>query len=210
MNLQEEMWKGEFGDEYAFRNPSNIEEINKLYIESFGVNRKELNEEFIGKLDKNIRILEVGCNTGAQLSVLKEMGFKNLYGIELSMVPLIKAKTSFPEYNLIQGNATDIPFKDNYFDLVYTSGVLIHIHKDNLGKAIDEIFRVSNKYIWGFEYFSEKREMINYRGRDNVLWKDDFAKNYLDKFNNLNLLKRKKIKYLSNDNYDEMFLLEKL
>ena len=42
--------------------------------------------------------------------------------------------------------------------VVFTSGLLIHIHPDNLGKAIDEICRVSKRFVWGFEYYSETEE----------------------------------------------------
>jgi pseudaminic acid biosynthesis-associated methylase len=209
MTKQEELWNGIFGDEYAVRNPSNMNDMDKLYIELFNISRTDINKEVIGNIDKNIKILEVGCNTGAQLNILKNMGFIDLHGLELSIEPLLEAKKLHPKLNLIQGNAINTPYKDKYFDMVFTSGVLIHINEENLNKAMDEMYRVSKKYIWCYEYFSEEREMIKYRGIDNVLWKDNFCKKFMERFPDLQLVKSKKVKYIKNDNVDEMFLLVK-
>jgi len=55
------------------------------------------------------------------------MGFTNLYGIELQWYAVEKAKEYTKGINIIQGSGFDIPFKDGYFDLVITNGVLIHI-----------------------------------------------------------------------------------
>jgi len=55
-------------------------------------------------------------------------GINNLYGIELQQYAIEKAKALTKRINIIHGVADDIPFKDGYFDMVFTSGVLIHIH----------------------------------------------------------------------------------
>jgi len=72
-----------------------------------------------------------------------------------------------------------------------------------------EIYRVSKKYIWGFEYFSDGYQEIEYRGNKNVLWKANFAQIYLDNFPDLELVKTEKYKYLEDGNIDLMFLLRK-
>jgi len=51
--------------------------------------------------------------------------------------------------NLIQGSVFDIPFKDKYFDMVFTAGVLIHVSPSDIKKVLKEIYRCSTKYIWG-------------------------------------------------------------
>ena len=43
--FQEENWYGDHGDEYNKRNPQTIEEMDKLYIENFGITRSDLNKE---------------------------------------------------------------------------------------------------------------------------------------------------------------------
>ena len=164
---------------------------------------------FVDNFDRSIKILEVGSNVAAQLHGLQSIGFENLYGIELQPYAVEVSKQNTKNINLIQGSALDIPFKDSYFDLVFTSGVLIHINPDDIDLAIREVYRCTNEYIWGFEYYADKYSEIPYRGQRNLLWKANFAKLYIDKFTDLELVMEKRIKYLDNDNVDSMYLLKK-
>jgi len=120
--FQEKQWAGKFGRSYISRNPSNIKEMDKLYVQRYGVSRTKLDKGFLGKLNRSTKILEVGCNIGVQLLFLQRMGFQNLYGIEINGDALERAKAATRNLNLVQGSALDLPFKDNYFDLVFTSG----------------------------------------------------------------------------------------
>lgn len=174
-----------------------------------GVTRSKLNNEFLSDLDRNIKILEVGCNIGNQLKMLQGMGFKDLWGIEISDYTLKLAIEQTERMNLIKASVLNIPFKDRFFDLVFTSGVLIHIHPNDLPKAIDEVYRITKRYIWGYEYFSEKCQEIEYRGRKELLWKNNFKKEFIIRHSDLQVIKEKKLKYLDNDNVDEMYLLKK-
>ncbi len=206
---QMEIWAGRFGKEYTNRNPLSFDEMDALYLQNFGITRSSLNEEFLGGLDCSIRILEVGANVGAQLQGLQKLGFTNLYGIELQAYAVELSKARTRHINLIQGTTFDIPYKDGFFDLVFTSGLLIHISPDDIACALDEIYRCSKLYIWGWEYYADSYINIPYRARDNLLWKTDFARLYFDRFPDLELVKQKHVKYLNNDNVDSMFLLRK-
>jgi len=206
---QIKFWQGEFGKEFTNRNLNSVEDLDESYVQTWGVSRTSLNQEFLAGLDRDIKILEVGCNIGQQLRHLQLMGFRNLFGIEIQRDAVERAKISTKDINILSGSAFDIPFKDNWFDLVFTSGVLIHIHPKDLNTALNEINRCTKQYIWGFEYFSDKCEEINYRGHDGFLWKQDFCGLYLNSFPQLEVVKEKKIKYLKEDNTDQMFLLEK-
>ena len=206
---QLQRWNKIFGKEYTDRNKYTVSQLDKMYKKTYGITRTELNSQFIGKLDREIKILEIGSNIGNQLLVLQKMGFKNLFGLEPLEYAVELSKKRSIGINIIQGSAFDIPFKDNYFDLVFTSGVLIHINPKDIRKAMKEIYRCSNKYIWGFEYFSEKYQEVNYRGEKNLLWKADFPRLYIQNFSDLKLIKVKYIKYLQDKNIDEMFILKK-
>jgi len=94
------------------------------------------------------RVLEVGCNVGNQLLLLKEMGYTNLWGIELQDYAVEIARKRTSGINIVKGSAFDIPYKDAFFDLVFTSGVLIHIPPDHINKVLDEIYRCTNRYIY--------------------------------------------------------------
>jgi pseudaminic acid biosynthesis-associated methylase len=206
---QMEKWSGDFGKEYTNRNALTLDEMEVLYQKNYGLSRTEMNLKFIGDLDRSIRILEVGSNIGNQLLYLQKMGFSSLYGIELQEYAVEFSKSRTKRINIIQGSAFDIPFKDSFFDLVFTSGVLIHIAPSDLELVMREIYRSSKKLIWGFEYSSDVCTEIPYRGSTGLLWKNNFGKIYIDTFSDLRLVKEEKYKYLDNENIDSMYLLEK-
>ncbi len=213
MTEQLKEWTGEFGKEYTKRNLITPEGVDNTYLSKYGVTRTSINKDFIDFLDRDVKILEVGTNIGLQLNLLSKLGFKNLYGIEINPSAIEishKLNESLPIY-IIKASAFDIPFKDKWFDLVFTSGVLIHIHPNDMINATKEIYRCTNKHIWCFEYFApEGYKEIIYRGKSNLLWKTDFKKIFLDNFSDLKLMKEQLFSYKNGpDLIDQMFLLEK-
>jgi pseudaminic acid biosynthesis-associated methylase len=209
---QEKVWSSEMGKDYTDRNTLSPNELDKLYIENYGISRTQINKEFLlPEIDSNNRILEIGCNVGNQFLMLLKMGFNNLWGIELQQYAVEISKNRTKGVNIIQGSAFDLPFKDEYFDLLFTSGVLIHISPTDIEQVLKEMYRCSKKYIWGLEYFSTNGyENILYRGQENLLWKTDFAQLFLNQFPNLKLIKRKILKYQNNQNEDLVYLLKKV
>jgi hypothetical protein len=79
----------------------------------------------------------------------------------------------------------------------------------DLGAAMDEIYRCAGTYIWGIEYYSPRVAEVNYRSRNGLLWKTDYAALYLDRFKELELVREQRLPYLHNGNVDSMFLLRK-
>lgn len=212
LSEQEKFWSGEFGKAYTERNSHELDNWNKFYKETWGTTRTAMNEIALKGLAKDIKILEVGCNTGMQLRGLQAMGFSSLYGIEIQYYAVERAKDFTKQINIIQGSAFDLPFRDGYFDLVYTSGVLIHIAPDDLPRVMDEMYRCSSKYIWGWEYFAEEVTSINYRGNEGFLWKANFGQLFLDRFPNLKMVAYQDYPYIKENekgNVDRMYLLEK-
>ena len=183
--------------------------MDALYRRNFGLARSELNREFLGDMDRALRILEVGTNVGVQLQFLQDMGFRELYGMDVQTGALKATEKLRRDIKWIAGNASGIPFDDGFFDLVFTSGVLIHISPDDIEAAMREIHRCTKRYIWGFEYYADEYTPVPYRGRNDLLWKANFRQLYLDLFPDLMLAKERTMPYLANDNCDVMFLLEK-
>lgn len=207
---QAKAWEGEFGRRYTDRNPATFEEMNDLYRDRFGFGRAELNKEFLGHLDRSLEILEVGSNRGIQLVGLQSLGFSRLTGLELQAYAIEKAKNLTRGIDFKQGNVLHLPFADGFFDLVFTSGVLIHISPNDVGRALDEIHRCTRRFIWGYEYFADECVAIAYRGREDLLWKGDYAKLYLERFDDLTLVKERRLRTNEDDNLDCMYLLEKM
>jgi pseudaminic acid biosynthesis-associated methylase len=208
-NLQAEAWGGEFGRDYTERNTLSLDEVEELHARIFGITKTQMSAPFVDPLDRSIRILEIGSNIGSQLKILQALGFQSLYGIEIQPAAIEKAKAQTTNINFIRGNALDVPFKDGFFDLVFTSGVLIHIAPDNLPKVLSEIYRCSRRYIWGFEYFADEMTEVAYHGRPQMLWKTDYCKLYREQFPGLSLVKEQKFQYLDSDLVSSMFLLAK-
>jgi pseudaminic acid biosynthesis-associated methylase len=202
-------WTGDFGREYTDRNSFTPAELDELYQRNYGVSRTEINERFLADLPRDARILEVGCNLGNQLLLLREMGFTNLHGIEIQSYALDRAKERLAGAVLTQASAFQIPYPDCSFDLVFTSGVLIHIAPADLPVALAEIHRCARKWVWGFEYYAPEVTEVTYRGHTSLLWKTDYARLYLQHFQDLELVREDRFRYLDNENIDSAFLLRR-
>ena len=202
-------WTGEFGREYTDRNTYTAAELDQFYRQNYGTTRTEINQRFLKEIPKEARILEVGCNMGTQLLLLREMGYSNLFGIEIQSYALERAKQRIPGAVLTQASAFAIPYPDREFDLVFTSGVLIHIAPTDLPNALSEIHRCASAWIWGFEYYAPETTEIVYRGHHALLWKTDFARAYLQHFRDLKLVREERFRYLDRDNVDSAFLLRR-
>lgn len=209
MTDQEKKWAGEFGKAYTDRNTLSPSELDALYTRDFGFTKTELNKEFIGDMDRDIRILEVGSNDGNQLLLLQKMGFRDLWGMDIGDYAVELSKQRCKGINIIKASALDIPFKDDYFDLVFTNRVLIHVAPDDLSQVMDEIYRITRRYIWCHEYFAEEKTEVNYRGNKDLLWKNNFMSLFLSHYKGLSLVKEKKHKYITDGNVDQTFLLRK-
>src|ERR1700676_1360849 len=201
-------WTGAFGQEYTDRNLLSPEAHDALYGYDFGISRKQLNQIFLQGVPKDARILEFGCNIGNQLILLQQMGYRNLFGIEVQPYALKLARSRTRNIGLSQGSVFRIP-ESRPFDLVFTSRVLIHISIEDLDAAMDEIYRCAGTYVWGMEYYSPRVAEVNYRNRKGLLWKTDYSRLYLDRFKDLELVREQRLPYLHNENIDSMFLLRK-
>ncbi|MGB6476309.1 MAG: pseudaminic acid biosynthesis-associated methylase [Candidatus Sulfotelmatobacter sp.] len=206
---QMEVWKGEFGREYTDRNTFDADAVDTLYRKNYGLTRTALNQEFLGGISRDASFLEVGCNTGNQLLLLQRMGYANLSGLELQPYALEIARSRARNISLAQGSALAIPHADAAFDVVFTSGVLIHIAPEDLPRAMDEIHRCARTYIWGMEYYAPDVTEVNDRNHSGLLWKMDYARRYLTRFEDLELVREQHVPYLEGANVDTVFLLRK-
>ena len=123
------------------------------------------------------KILDVGCSNGLACVNFHDKG-KKAYGIDVSEIAIRYANERYGARNCIIANAADIPFKDNWFDAVFSCDVLEHLTPEDANRAIKEICRVSSKYLFlvidfkieGNREFLIKvqREKEIFRGIDNL------------------------------------------
>jgi ubiquinone/menaquinone biosynthesis C-methylase UbiE len=149
-NPQIREWKSDFGREYTERNTLDPTALDALYHTNYGMSRSQLNREFLMNIPAEARILEVGFNVGNQLLMLAQAGYSNLFGIEIQRYAVDKARKRLPNAVLAEGSLLDIPYPDQHFDLVFTSGVLIHIAPAQIHSALDEIYRTAKTWIWAW------------------------------------------------------------
>ena len=174
-----ERWRGEFGNDYVDRNDASENRVQQR-VSAFRTVFDQLN-------GPPGSVLEVGCNIGINLRALRALGIANLAAVE----PNAKAREILEQESVIEpGNLHDatadgLPFKAAEFDLVFTSGVLIHIPPVSLENAYREIHRVAGRYILTMEYFSPREEVISYHGHQDMLFKRDFGGLWLDLFDDL-------------------------
>lgn len=91
-------------------------------------------------------ILDVGCGEGFSLNKMNENNIgEKLEGIDYSKEAISLGKNLFPHLSLKTGSIYDLPYKNNSFDLVLCTEVLEHL--DNSQKGLEEVVRVSKKYI---------------------------------------------------------------
>jgi pseudaminic acid biosynthesis-associated methylase len=180
-------WTSAFGREYTDRNTMTADQMDQAFVEEFGVRKSVIYRELVGPA----RIaagdaLEVGCNIGLQLELLGRAnpGLR-LHGVEPQSYAIERARTRLPAVTLYQANAFRLPLPDGSMDLVMTNGVLIHIHPDDLGRALSEIHRVASRFIFCHEYYAPDCTEVGYRGHDGLLWKTDFAAEYARRFPDL-------------------------
>jgi pseudaminic acid biosynthesis-associated methylase len=173
-------WTGEFGHDYLARNGVVHPDDIRIRAGCLSAVLKSIDTP-------PTSILEVGCNVGLNLHALAQISEAALHGVE----PFVEA---FEKLNSADGpklasshcnDGAHLPYDDASIDLVFTSGVLIHVHPDDLFDVMDEVHRVSKRYILCNEYFGKKPEELLYRGKAGLLFKRDFGGAYLDRYQDL-------------------------
>jgi pseudaminic acid biosynthesis-associated methylase len=208
---QIKVWSGDFGRSYTERNRfKSVDDFNGFYAGRYGRGRDEINADWLAGIPKDARILEVGANIGNQLAALQRLGFTQLYGVEIQRYSIEESRKLYSGIDVVLGSGLDIPFKDGWFDLVFTNNVLIHISPVNLPTMLKEIGRVTRRYILGFEYYAPEFTEVHYRGHDDLLWKGDYAQLYRDNNPGLVVEREELMPCLDElGNIDKFFLLRK-
>ena len=108
----------------------------------------------------------MGCGKGFMLYDFKKQ-FPNfmIYGIDISDYAIENSLEDVRQ-NLKVGSCDDIPFKDNYFDLVISINTIHNLDKEGCARSLKEICRVSkkNKFIIVDAYSNdeEKKRMYSW------------------------------------------------
>lgn len=94
---------------------------------------------------KNIKILDLGCGDGQFLEMLQKKGFNNLYGLDISLTRVKRARqlTGLDAKRIKKGFAEKTPFQSGFFDIIICSEVIEHVK--NPEEIVSEIHRLLKK-----------------------------------------------------------------
>jgi pseudaminic acid biosynthesis-associated methylase len=172
----ESMWAGKFGDDYLERNRA----------------AGDTRGPFWNRLLDTISItsaLEVGCNVGANLRWLADrLGPAHVYGVDINVKTLAALRQTHPGINAVLSPGRELPFRDRWFDLAFTAGVLIHQPESTLPLMMSEIVRCSNRYVLSAEYCAMETTEVPYRGVEGALFKRDYGRIYRELFPGLKMI----------------------
>lgn len=98
--------------------------------------------DYTGSRSENL--CEIGCASGYLAKFIKDnsLSLIKYYGVDLSIEPLLLAKTNEP---FIQARSFQLPFEKEKFDIVLDGATLIHVH--NWRESIHEYARVTKKFV---------------------------------------------------------------
>ena len=180
---QVKFWRGDFGDTYVDRNATSHEHMRmrlSMWVRIF--------EYMAADMPKSV--LEIGPNIGLNIRAMKMLCAAEYFAVEPNEKArqILIEEDVLPAANLQNAFAGDFVVPETPVDLAFTSGVLIHIHHDDLLAACTNIHKSSGKYIVCYEYFSDKPEIIQYRGHGDKLFKRDYGSFWLENFPDLKCL----------------------
>lgn len=96
-------------------------------------------------LGDNSKVLDVGCAKGFMLYDFFRLNPNlDLYGVDISEYAIENSVTEI-NHKLQVANATNLPYEDNFFDLVIAINTIHNLDKAECATALKEISRVSKK-----------------------------------------------------------------
>lgn len=167
----EAIWSGSFGDEYNKRNDKPFRERQAWW-------------DFVSEKYQFCNVLEIGCNKGVNLHMIsRHLDHPSMaWGIDINGDAVKKAKALYPDLNVVLGSGLDFPYKDDFFEMVFTAGVLIHQSPSTVETMMQEAIRVSSKYVMAIEYDADVFTEVPYRGLDGALFKGPFGDVYTGRY----------------------------
>lgn len=171
-NEQQDFWSRKYAQEYIIKN-SDFELSKGIKAWS----------KMLERTEQISTLLECGSNIGRNINFLNHVlpeTDKSIIELSYEAFKIVTEKYKLDQ--AFNGTIVDSFFKPEEFDLVYTMGVLIHIHPDHLLDNLKKMYEYSSKYILIGEYFSRTPVMLEYQGEKDKLFKRDFGSYLIQHF----------------------------
>jgi 2-polyprenyl-3-methyl-5-hydroxy-6-metoxy-1,4-benzoquinol methylase len=156
--------------------------------------------DIINKADRVSLILDVGCNCSPIMSMLKILGFKNLYGCDLfpsimhytsmegdySLNTLITEICEDQTFNISVQDLEKTNFKDNMFDFITSLSVIEHgVNIQNYFREMNRILKKDGMLLTSTDYWPDKivngvKTRVNPRHKpDNIFSTEEIETNII-------------------------------
>jgi|TARA_B100001964_G_C14190406_1_gene580774 2-polyprenyl-3-methyl-5-hydroxy-6-metoxy-1,4-benzoquinol methylase len=128
---------------YEDKQIHNLYEISGFSYEGELKGLKETYGNCLKIADKLInnkkRLLDIGCGNGFLLEKAMELGWEEVFGIELSKDAINKANSSIKK-NIYNGSFESNNYKDQNFDVIFFAMVIEHFA--DINKCLSEVYRI--------------------------------------------------------------------
>jgi len=172
MNKQETFWRDTYSKEYISRNSEFDIDSG---VKAWGIMLR--NTEAISS------VLECGSNIGRNINILNHVlpsATKSIVEISPDAFNIVTQRYKLATAQNCSIIEADFPLHS--FDLVFTTGVLIHIAPENLIQNLSKIYSLSRRYILFCEMFSRVPKTVHYKNEDDLLFTRDYGRFFLDNF----------------------------
>ncbi len=150
MAIQKNIFLESEGDSWYQRNLQSISSRSKEDDSIY-----KIIQEIVSLKDSELKVLEIGCSNGYRLGWIKEYLNLDVYGIDPSKVAIEEGVLQ--GLNLTQGTADNLPYNDNFFDIVILGFCLYLCDRKDLFKIAYEVDRVlkNQSYLIIFDFYSK-------------------------------------------------------
>ncbi|HET8719905.1 MAG TPA: class I SAM-dependent methyltransferase, partial [Candidatus Nitrosotenuis sp.] len=104
-------------------------------------------------------VLEIGCSSGNDLKLFPKDSDVN--GIDQSDFAIGLAQKNLDSFKFKVASPTSIPYDDSSFDFVFTRNLLNYVENIDVEKTLNEMYRVSKKYILNIERFTPNEQPLD-------------------------------------------------
>lgn len=99
---------------------------------------------YLPMIERGAHVLDCGCGNGVSVDVMNEHGY-DAWGVDLSALRKWQWRERTHGDRLAVANALRLPFEDNAFDVVISSGVIEHIGVEESGGASYSVSALPNR-----------------------------------------------------------------
>jgi|SRR3989344_1194077 len=144
INPYKEIWDGVYKDKFMtiWSPPETVVQFAARFL------KKRLTVDKYEEFFKAKRILDLGCGNAATVGFFARQGYE-VKGLDLSPSAIYMGKQYLAKEGLkaelTSGDISDLPYKNNFFDVAICYGVLDHMEPKRAKMAVAEAHRVLRK-----------------------------------------------------------------